>query len=65
MVKAIFTGTIPTDQAHGAMGFLSLHFNGFFDVEGTMPTGFAVTYGFPFLPDVTPVDEAPDLYFGR
>ncbi|GHG92112.1 calcium-binding protein [Pseudodonghicola xiamenensis] len=64
MVKVIFTGTTPTDQAHGALGFLSVHFSGFYSVEDTGPSGFTVTYEFPSYPGLPDIEQAPDIYSG-
>jgi hypothetical protein len=64
MVKVIFTGTQVTDQLNGALGFLSVHFSGFYNVENASSTGFEVTYSFPTLPGMPPIEQAPDVYVG-
>lgn len=64
MVKVIFTGTQNTDQLNGALGFLSPHFSGFYTVENISSTGFQVTYNFPTLPGMPPIEFAPDVYVG-
>lgn len=64
MVKVIFTGTVETDQAHGALGFLSVHFTGFYQVEDATASGFSVTYEIPFIPVITTGDKVPDVYSG-
>lgn len=66
MVKVIFSGTQVTDQAHGALGFLSVHFSGFYAVEDATSTGFKVTYSFPSIPGFpdTGLEQAPDVYSG-
>lgn len=64
MVKVVFTGTVVTDQAGGALGFLSVHFSGFYAVEDATASGFTVTYEIPFIPVITTGDKVPDVYSG-
>jgi len=64
MVKLVFTGNFETDQAHGALGFLSSHFSGFYTVEDTSPTGFSVNFQPPKIPGFPDFDPGVDTYIG-